>query len=69
MVEERVCGVCHKRLGNASLLCCLITASCIMGVWGGVAVRVRMPRRELLSLGGGTRRCVVGARFSGRGDG
>ncbi len=30
---------------------------------------VRMPRRELLGLGGGTRRFVVGARFSGRGDG
>jgi hypothetical protein len=67
--EERVCGVCHKRLGNASLLCCLIMASCIMGVWGGVAVGWRMPQRKLLGLGGGTRRCVVGAKFSGRVDG
>ncbi len=30
MGEKRVCGVCHKRLGNASLLCCLIMPSCII---------------------------------------
>ncbi len=38
-------------------------------VWEGVGVGVRMPQRKLLGLGGGTRRGVVGAKFSGREDG
>ena len=32
-------------------------------------VEVRMPPRESLGLRGGAYRCVVGARFSGRGHG
>ena len=67
--EERVCGVCHKRLGNSVVAVLpdngVVHYGCLGRSRGGGAYAAKGVAGSL----GGIHRCVVGTRFSGREDG